>query len=45
LTAPKFTEQTVDYRKIYEKAVELSPGKIGDAKAAISSFGTFLKKA
>jgi hypothetical protein len=45
LTAPRFGEQVVDYRKIFETAVDLSPAKAADARTVTSSFGTFLKKA
>jgi hypothetical protein len=35
----------MDYRKLYEGAVDLSPAKAADARSVTASFGTFLKKA
>lgn len=45
MKTPRYGEMVIDYRKIFEPVVDLAPAKSIDAKAAISSFGNFLKKA
>jgi hypothetical protein len=45
MKTPRYAEMVIDYRKIYEPVIDLAPAKGVDAKAAINSFGNFLKKA
>lgn len=45
MKTPRYAELVIDYRKIFEPVVDLAPAKGVDAKAAINSFGNFLKKA
>ena len=45
MSAPRFAELVIDYKKIYGGIVALDVGQSPDALAAISSFGGFLKRA